>query len=143
MVAAEALSFTPTVVIDTSAASNSMKPGTDEQVAPYLSGPHRPVHSFQTEQELITWSASVGLPAEYAAQAREYIGRAVFIDSDREIARACAEIVRQRLDRGEDKNTEDAWTCAVAVVLGVPVVTYDRTGVLSVPGLEVILLVAP
>ena len=143
MVAAEALTFVPTVVIDTSAASNSMKPGTDEQVAPYLSAPHRPVHSFQTEQELITWSASAGMSAEYAAEAREYIGRAVFVDSDREIDRVCAEIVRGRIDRGEDKNTEDAWTCAVAVVLGVPVVTYDKTGFLGVAGLEVILLVAP
>ena len=29
--AAQALSFVPTVVVDTSAASNSMKPGTDVQ----------------------------------------------------------------------------------------------------------------
>ena len=143
MVAREALSFTPTAVIDTSAASNSLKRGTARQVGPYLSRPHMPVHSFQTEQELITWSASSRMPADLAAQAREYIGNAIFIDSDREIDRICAEIVRQRLDRGEDKNTEDAWTCAVAVVLGVPVVTYDRTGFLNVPGLEVILLVAP
>ena len=143
MVAAEALTFTPTVVIDTSAASNSMKRGTARQVRPYLSRPHLPVHSFQTEQELITWSASSRMPADLAAQAREYIRRAVFVDSDREIDRVCAEIVRGRLDRGEDKNTEDAWTCAVAVALGVPVLTYDRTGFSDVPGLETIVLVAP
>ena len=143
MVAREALTFEPTIVVDTSAASNSLKRGTARQVAPYLSGPHRPVHSFQTEQELITWSASSTMPADLAVQAREYIRRAVFIDSDREIDRVCAEIVRRRLDLGRRRNTEDAWTCAVALVLGVPVVTYDKTGFLGVAGLEVILLVAP
>ena len=120
-----------------------MKSETASQMAPYLSREHRPVHSFQTEQELITWSQSATLPADRAAQVRRYLERAVIIDSDREIDRVCAEIVRARIDRGENKNTEDAWTCAVALVLGVPVVTYDQTGFLNVPGLEVILLVAP
>ncbi len=143
MVAAQALSFTPTVVVDTSAASNSMKPGTDVQVAPYLSAPHRPIHSFQTEQELLTWSDSRHLAAEKAAVVRDYVARATFVDSDREIDRVCAEIVRGRLDRGEKPNTEDAWTGAVAVVLRVPVLTYDQTGFSDVRGLEVIVLVMP
>ena len=120
-----------------------MKSETARQMAPYLSGAHRPVHSFQTEQELITWSQSATLPADRAAQVRRYLEQAVIIDSDREVDRVCAEIVRGRIDRGEDKNTEDAWTCAVALVLGVPVVTYDQTGFLNVAGLQVILLVAP
>ena len=120
-----------------------MKRWTAAQVRPYLSGQHRPVHSFQTEQELITWGASAGMSAENSAQVRRYLERAVIIDSDREIDRICAEIIRARIDRGEERKTEDAWTCAVAVVLGVPVVTYDKTGFLNVPGLEVILLVAP
>ena len=143
MVAAQALTFVPTIVLDTSAASNSMKPGTDEQVAPYLSSPHRPVHSFQTEQELITWSRSRYLASEFATEVRRYVERAVIIDSDREIDRICAEIVRGRLDRGEERNTEDAWTCAVAVALGVPVLTYDRSGFSDVPGLEAIVLAVP
>ena len=142
MVAAETLSFRPTVVVDTSAASNSMKPGIDVQVAPYLSAPHRPVHSFQTEQELITWAASARMSAERAAQVHAYLDQAVIIDSDREIDRVCAEIVRARLDRGEERNTEDAWTCAVAVVLEAPVLTYDQTGFSDVRGLETIVLVA-
>ena len=83
------------------------------------------------------------MSSQHAAQVREYLSRAVIIDSDREIDRVCAEIVRRRIDRGGNKNTEDAWTCAVALVLGVPVVTYDGTGFSDVPGLEVILLVAP
>ena len=120
-------------MIDTSAASNSMKPFTAGQMAPYLSGAHRPVHSFQAEQELITWSQSATLPAD----------RAVIIDSDREIDRVCAGIVRARIDRGEKPNTEDAWTGSVALALGVPVVTYDATGFADITGLEVILLVAP
>ena len=130
-------------MIDTSAASNSMKRRTAAQVRPYLSGGHRPVHSFQTEQELITWSASAGMSAENVEQVRAYLERAVIIDSDREIDRVCAGIVRARIDLGEKPNTEDAWTCAVAVVLGVPVVTYDGTGFSDVLGLEVILLIAP
>ena len=141
--ARQSLTFAPTVVIDTSAASNSMKPETANDVAPFLRGQHRPIHSFQTEQELITWSRSATLPADRAAQIRGYLDGAVIVDSDREIDRVCAEIVRGRLDRGEDKNTEDAWTCAVAAALGVPVVTYDLSGFSDVPGLEVILLVAP
>ena len=143
MVARQSLTFEPTVVIDTSAASNSMKLETADAVEPFLTGAHRPVHSFQTEQELITWGASAGVSAENAAQVGEYLEQAVIIDSDREIDRVCAEIVRGRLNQGEEKNTEDAWTCAVAVVLGVPVVTYDGTGFSDVPELEVILLVAP
>ena len=112
-------------------------------MAPYLSGAHRPVHSFQAEQELITWSQSATLPADRAAQVRRYLERAVIIDSDREIDRVCAGIVRARIDRGEKPNTEDAWTGSVALALGVPVVTYDATGFADITGLEVILLVAP
>ena len=143
MVALQTLTFAPTIVVDTSAASNSLKSETVAEMRPYLSGDHRPVHSFQTKQELITWSGSPWMSDEESEQVRAYIRRGVFIDSSDEIVRACAEIVRRRLDLGRRKNTEDAWTCAVAVVLGVPVVTYDRTGFLNVPGLEVILLVAP
>ena len=143
MVARQSLRFAPTIVVDTSAASNSMKQRTAAQVRPYLSGGQRPVHSFQTEQELITWAASAGMSAERKAQVHAYLDRAVIIDSDREIDRVCAEIVRGRLDRGEERNTEDAWTCAVAVVFGVPVLTYDQTGFSDVPGLEVIMLVVP
>ena len=142
MVARQSLTFAPTLVVDTSAASNSMKQRTAEDVAPYLASPQRPVHSFQTEQELITWAASPRMPADRAAQVRRYLDRAVIIDSDREIDRVCAEIVRARLDRGEKRNTEDAWTCAVAVVFGVPVLTYDQTGFSDVRGLEAIVLVA-
>ena len=143
MVAAQALTFAPTIVIDTSGASNSLKRGTARQVGPYLSEPHRPVHSFQTEQELITWSQSRYLTPRRAAGVRDYVARATFIDSDREIDRICAEIVRGRLDRGEERNTEDAWTCAVAAALGVPVLTYDRSGFSDVAGLEAIVLAAP
>ena len=142
MVARQSLRFAPTIVVDTSAASNSMKQRTAAQVRPYLTGGHRPVHSFQTEQELITWAASAGMSAERAAQVHAYLDQAVIIDSDREIDRVCAEIVRARLDRGEERNTEDAWTCAVAVVFGVPVLTYDQTGFSDVRGLEAIVLVA-
>ena len=143
MVAREALTFAPTIVVDTSAALNSLKKATEEDVRPFLTGAHRPVHSFQTEQELITWSSSRYMAAERVAAARDYVARAVIIDSDREIDRICAEIVRGRLDRGEERNTEDAWTCAVAVALGVPVLTYDQSGFSDVPGLETIVLVAP
>ena len=143
MVARQSLTFAPTLVVDTSAASNSLKPRTAADVAPYLSGSHRPVHSFQTEQELITWAESSRMPADRAMQVRLYIERAVIVDSDREIDRICAEIVRGRLDRGEERNTEDAWTCAVAVALGVPVLTYDRAGFSDVAGLEAIVLAAP
>ena len=143
MVARQSLTFAPTLVVDTSAASNSMKPETADDVRPFLTGAQRPVHSFQTEQELITWGASRGMSTERAVQVRAYLDRAVIIDSDREIDRVCAEIVRRRLDRGEKPNTEDAWTCAVAVVLRVPVLTYDQTGFSDVPGLEVIVLVMP
>ena len=143
MVALQALTFTPTIVVDTSAASNSLKSDTAEDMRPYLSGDHRPVHSLQTKQELITWSGSPWMSEEESEQVREYVRRGVFIDSDDEIIEVCAEIVRRRLSLGRRKNTEDAWSCAVAVVLGVPVVTYDGTGFLNVPGLEVILLVAP
>ena len=143
MVALQSLTFTPTLVVDTSAASNSLKDRTKAQVRPYLTGAHRPVHSFQTEQELITWSESARMPEEDVAQVRAYLDRAVIIDSDREIDRICAEIVRGRLDRGEERNTEDAWTCAVAVALGVPVLTYDRSGFSDVPGLEAIVLAVP
>ena len=135
--------FAPTLVVDTSAASNSMKPDTADDVRPFLTGAHRPVHSFQTEQELITWGTSRGMSTERAVQVRAYLDRAVIIDSDREIDRVCAEIVRRRLDRGEKRNTEDAWTCAVAVVLEVPVLTYDQTGFSDVPELETIVLVVP
>ena len=83
------------------------------------------------------------MSTERAVQVRAYLDRAVIIDSDREIDRVCAEIVRRRLDRGEKPNTEDAWTCAVAVVLEVPVLTYDQTGFSDVPGLETIVLVVP
>ena len=83
------------------------------------------------------------MSTERAVQVRAYLDRAVIIDSDREIDRVCAEIVRGRLDRGEERNTEDAWTCAVAVVFGVPVLTYDQTGFSDVRGLEVIVLVVP
>ena len=83
------------------------------------------------------------MSTERAVQVRAYLDRAVIIDSDREIDRICAEIVRGRLDRGEERNTEDAWTCTVAVALGVPVLTYDRSGFSDVPGLETIVLVAP
>ena len=61
------------------------------------------------------------MSTERAVQVRAYLDRAVIIDSDREIDRICA----------------------VAVALGVPVLTYDRSGFSDVPGLETIVLVAP
>ena len=143
MVARQSLRFAPTIVVDTSAASNSMKPETADDVRPFLTGAQRPVHSFQTEQELITWGASRGMSTERAVQVRAYLDRAVIIDSDREIDRVCAEIVRRRLDRGERPNTEDAWTCAVGGGAAGAGAAYDQTGFSDVRGLEVIVLVMP
>ena len=129
-----------TRLFDTSAVSNALRESFQETIDPYLEPAGSAAISFQTLAELLIWTTSPTLPAQYREQVVDFISTAVVLHSNDEVARRFAEIVRRRRSAGRPENVKDAWIAATALAYNLPLITFDRRGFNDIPDLDLTLL---
>ena len=132
-----------TRLLDTSTISNWMRNPLQGTVEPYLQPPGSAAISFQTLAELLVWTTSPTLPPGYRRQVLDFISTATVLQSNDDVARHYAAIVRRRISAGRPENPKDAWIAATALAYGLPLITFDRHGFNDIPDLDLTLLRTP
>ena len=117
-----------------------MRDSLQETVEPYLNPPGAAAISFQTLAELLVWTTSSTLPPVYRRQVLDFISTATVLQSNDDVARRYAPIVRRRISAGRPENPKDAWIAATALAYNLPLITFDRHGFNDITDLDLTLL---
>ncbi len=99
---------------------------------------HLPVLSFQTLAELDLWALERSWGAARKAHMEQHLRRYVVYPYDRALCLKWAEVKRLTRRQGRPLQTTDAWIAAMALVLGVPLLTNNPADFTAVDGLNVL-----
>jgi predicted nucleic acid-binding protein len=105
--------------------------------APHLSG-HILTISFQTLAELELWTLSAGWGARRKQQLARHLRRYIVEHSSPALCRRWSEVLDDARRSGRPIATADAWNAATALLLGLPLVTHNRSHFAHVAGLTII-----
>jgi len=126
------------LVVDTDVVSFIFKRDTRAALyVPHLSG-HMLTISFQTLAELELWTLAAGWGARRRLQLARHLRRYIVEDSSPALCRRWAEVLDDARRGGSPIATADAWNAATARLLGLPLVTHNRSHYINVTGLTII-----
>ncbi len=126
------------VLVDTDVISCSFK--RDPRARPfdtYLESKNV-LYSFQTDAELKFWALERGWSAGRRRQLEIFLEPYTLIGHDPDISGRWAAVMYQARRAGRRMLAADAWIAATALEVGVPLVTNNAAGYVSLNGLELI-----
>lgn len=126
------------LVVDTDVVSFIFKNDTRAALyIPHLNG-HMLTISFQTLAELELWALAANWGAHRKQQLAKHLRRYVVENSSLALCRRWAEVLDNARRVGTPVATADAWNAATALLLGMPLVTHNRSHYSNIARLTVI-----
>jgi tRNA(fMet)-specific endonuclease VapC len=126
------------LLVDTDVVSFTFKNDTRADIyKPYLDG-HMLAISFMTLAELERWILIAKWGERRQRELKRYLRRYQIQRATNELCQKWAQVVEVVRENGRIISSSDGWIAATALLLGVPLVTHNKSDFIGIDGLTVI-----